>query len=398
MSTDTLPWHPLARRAGLLALVMGLMFVGTATAGHVPPQEIAWACGFGGGGTQGHPSNCGINPIGGGFEVGEAGPPVWGDAWTDGDEAVLGIVLGGEARAIPVVMLDSHEIANIVVGGIPVAVTYCPLCGSGVAFLREVTIAGQTQTLDFTASGFLYQSDLVMWDPQTGTLWNQILGESIASLLGEQVSPEHPDVALEVVPMLVTTWGAWHAEYPDAAMLQKVRASYSYPYGGYERDDRRCGLEGCRGADARLHPKELVLGLAEPGPIAFRTAAVDALGGVLLHSVGGRDLVVAGTPAGGHRVLDATGLGLSNGTGVWVDVDGVAWDLLANQAADGRSMEELPSLRLYWFAWAEHHPSTELWGADESTAIKKDNGKLLGFTIPLVVGLLLAGAWWLRRS
>ncbi len=363
-------------------------------ADHVPTRDIDWACGFGGSGSTGHPSNCGINPVGGGFEVGAEGPASWGESWTRPDQPVLGIVMDGDARAIPVIMLDSHEIANIEVAGQPIAVTYCPLCGSGVAFRREVAIAGETQTLTFAASGFLYQSDLVMWDPQTGTLWNQISGTPIGTLVGESVDRGHEDVRLETVPMVVTNSAAWSDAHPESVMLQKVRLSYGNPYGSYDEDGDRCGLGSCRGADGRLHPKELVIGVADPAPIAFPLFGLDAPGAVAQVEVAGRTLLATAAPAGGHRVLDATGLGLDNATGRWLDSEGHTWDLVANLNDAGASMPEVDSLRLFWFAWAEHYPDSELWqpSADAGQPLQKDNGKLPGFTIPIVAAFLVAGA------
>ncbi len=371
-----------------------LMLVGAMAvpvhADHVPPTEIRWACGFGGSGQTGHPSQCGINPVGGGFDVGEDGPVMWGDAWTKDDELILGLVVNGASYAVPVTMLDSHEIANIDVGGVAIAVTYCPLCGSGVAFLRDVVVDGTTTTLSFAASGFLYQDDLVMWDPQTETLWNQISGSPIGSLDGETVVRSHMDARLDTIPLLVATSAEWHESYPESLMLQKVRSAYGNPYGSYAESGDRCGLSSCAGTDGRLHPKELVIGVAGPYPIAF---PVSTLTEPVVATLDGMTYVAVKAEGGGHRVLNGTGIGLTQSVAGWVDAEGDTWDLAANRDSAGDALAELPSLRLFWFAWEGHYPETILWTADgEAPPAEFDNGRLPGFYIPIVAGFLVLGA------
>lgn len=358
--------HTPMRVALLLAAVTAFLLVPSATATHVPAEEISWACGAGGSGQTGHPDNCGIDPVGGGPPVESAGEPRFSeDAWIDGDEKVLGVVVDGDARAYPLRMLSQHEVVNDEVGGTPLAVTYCPLCGSGVTFERSVTIDGQTRELTFTASGFLWNHDLVMWDPQTETLWNQILGEPIGTLVEGAVEPGHPNVELKVVSTAIVTWDAWRDRHPDARMLQKVRSSYNDPYVGYY-ESCSIGVSGGRECDVDgLHPKAVVVGVDhEDVAVAYPVEGVQAAGGVLVHEVGGKRFVVSVGPGGASAVFDADGHEFERAGDAWVDEDGERWDLADGARADGA--DELPAvdhLVMFWFAWRDHHPDTELWQA-----------------------------------
>ncbi len=386
-------------RATAVLVLFAVVAAGPAAAEHVSPGEIRWACGFNGSGQRGHPDDCGIDPIGGQGVQSEGGPE-WGAAWTDDEQRVLGFVLHDDARAVPVVMLDNHEIVNARIADRDVAITWCPLCGSGVAFDRSATVAGTDHVLDFAASGFLYNNDLVMWDPQTGTLWNQITGSAIGTLVDGRVDERHDAADLSVLPLVVTTWGEWRNEHPEATMLQKVRANYHDPYGGYETSSGQCGLGTCRDVDGSLHPKEVIIGVAGPPAVAYPIFGVRADGGVIQHD--GR--IVAVTPGGAHAVHDAGGRSFTAQDGVWVDSNGTAWDLYAGTSTDGDRLEPLVALNMYWFAWQVHHPDTGLWLPQNATSdpgsapLERDNGKLLGFTVPIVAGvLLLIAVFWRRR-
>ncbi|MGH7253469.1 MAG: DUF3179 domain-containing protein, partial [Nitrospiraceae bacterium] len=141
------------------------------------------------------------------------------------DDRVLGLSLAGEAKAYPIKILNWHEIVNDTIGGRPVAVTYCPLCGSGIAIVTEV----QRRRYTFGVSGLLYQSDLLMYDHQTESLWSQIAMEAVTGpLIGTKLTPlflEH------------TAWGEWKAIHPTTLVLS-TQTGYARnydvdPYFGY---------------------------------------------------------------------------------------------------------------------------------------------------------------------
>jgi len=146
-----------------------------------------------------------------------------------GDEKIIGVVIKGEARAYPYGVLNWHEIVNDTVAGVPVSVTYCPLCDTGIVFSREIN--GRVTTLG--VSGKLYQSCLVMYDRKTDSLYSQPWGMGIMG--------SGTNVALKRFPAVKTKLGAWLKIHPDSKILS-ARTGYSrnyfrYPYGSYYTDE-----------------------------------------------------------------------------------------------------------------------------------------------------------------
>ena len=131
-------------------------------------------------------------------------------AYLNPHDPVFGLHLNDEARAYPLRILDWHEMANDTVGGIPVSLAYCTLCGAAVAYDGR---ASDGTTYTFGTSGFLFRSNKLMYDRQTNTLWNQLTGEPV---LGELADT---DVTLTVLPVVLTTWAEWQAEHPDTLVL-----------------------------------------------------------------------------------------------------------------------------------------------------------------------------------
>ncbi|MFZ0789299.1 MAG: DUF3179 domain-containing protein, partial [Chromatiaceae bacterium] len=124
-------------------------------------------------------------------------------------DRVLGLRLDGQARAYPIAILNWHEIVNDRFGDLPVAVTYCPLCGTGMAFRAE---AGG-KPLQFGVSGLLYNSDVLLYDRQSESLWSQIDRRAI--------SGPHKGERLEALPLEHTTWGDWQQRHPDTLVLSR---------------------------------------------------------------------------------------------------------------------------------------------------------------------------------
>lgn len=123
------------------------------------------------------------------------------------DEPVLAIDIDGDARAYPVQVMIWHEIVNDTVGGVPVAVTYCPLCNSALAYDRRV---GE-RLVSFGTSGMLWNSALVMYDRQTESLWSHFTGQAIAGELAGS--------RLEAIPHVDTFWFAWGVFRPDTSVV-----------------------------------------------------------------------------------------------------------------------------------------------------------------------------------
>lgn len=141
-------------------------------------------------------------------------------------EPVIAVTIGGETRGYPLRILTWHEIVNDTVGGQPVSVTYCPLCNSSIVFDRRV----DGRTLDFGTTGKLRKSDLVMYDRQTESWWQQFLGEAI---VGEMTGRR-----LTMLPSAVVPFGRFLSEHPDAKVLvpanPRARPYGENPYAYYD--------------------------------------------------------------------------------------------------------------------------------------------------------------------
>ena len=174
-------------------------------------------------------------------------------SWSD-DELVVGVVRGEEARAYPIAILIWHELANDELGGDPILVSYCPLCGTALVFDRKL----QDRVYKFGVSGLLYQSDLLMFDRETDSLWSQIGANAVTgALIGQR---------LELLRSKITTWKAWREAHPQTTILSRNtghdRAYGLTPYGDY---DTSTELLFPVDADTRRHPKMPTLGLRIPG-------------------------------------------------------------------------------------------------------------------------------------
>lgn len=147
------------------------------------------------------------------------------------EERVLGVVINGDARAYPINVLSAHEIVNDVVGGEPVAVTWCPLCYTGLVFSRR--IEGLEDELTFGVSGKLLRDTLIMYDTDSGSMWSQLYGAAIEG--------EHAGRSLNYFPSTHTEWRVWREQYPDTQVLSKdsnckgidCRTYASDPYASY---------------------------------------------------------------------------------------------------------------------------------------------------------------------
>ena len=250
-------------------------------------------------------------------------------------EPVLAVDVEHDVRAYPIQILIWHEIVNDAVGGTPVAVTFCPLCNTALVYDRRV--AGRT--LDFGTTGNLRNSDLVMYDRQTETWWQQFGGRA---LVGELVGHE-----LEPVPARIVSWRDFRHRYPDGRVLTRDtghdRPYGRNPYSGYD-DVAAPPFFPTASSDDRLPPKARVV-FIERG----RDAVAVPYGTLRRRS----PLTVV---VGGHRLVVR-----------WQA--GVASSLDADEIADGRdvgTVEVLERGRLvpfdqpFWFAVAAFRPETRI--------------------------------------
>ena len=296
--------------------------------------------------------------------------------WLTDDHLVIGYESGGEAFAYPIDILNLHEIVNDTIGGLPVLITYCPLCFSCVVFNREV----DGQTLTFGNTSALYQSDLVMYDHQTGSYWFQVAGEAVVgTLTGSR---------LKVLPSMTTPWGDWKALYPQTRLITGAEGfenffaapRYARGFGEVYQDQINAGqfvfpVDEDK-LDGRLPAGEIVL-TVEVGD-AMTAFPLGTIGdGAVNSEVGGLPVVVF-TTSGGRSVAAfsrAAPTGASAGQtltfdyreedGMFLDREtGSTWDF-AGRAQDGpltgSRLDQVNTRRSFWFAVVIAFPGVAIY-------------------------------------
>ncbi|PKB62167.1 MAG: hypothetical protein BZY79_00015 [SAR202 cluster bacterium Casp-Chloro-G4] len=324
----------------------------------------------------GGPPRDGIPPIDNPMYASVANPPENMGA----NEPVIALEINGDARAYPLAILIWHEIVNDEVGGVPVSVTYCPLCNTAITFDRRV---GE-QVLDFGTSGMLRKSDLVMWDRQTESWWQQITGEAI---VGELTGTK-----LTFIPAPLTSWKEFTEAYPDGQVLTRETGfSRNYntpPYSGYDNLGGQPFLFG--GAiDSKLPAMERVIGLdLGQEKVAYPFGGFSE-SPVVHDTVSGQDIVIFfadgtlsafdGRGPEGRRTVGSTGvfsptldgrdLTFALQDGAIVDEQtGSEWNVLGQAVAGdlvGRSLAPVVHANHFWFAWQAFHPDTEVRTAED---------------------------------
>ncbi|MGL6260301.1 DUF3179 domain-containing protein [Vibrio sp. WXL210] len=241
-------------------------------------------------------------------------------------DIVLGIHLDGVSKAYPIAILNWHEIVNDRIGDRDFIVSYCPLCGSGMAFQ---TNDGQ-QIMTFGVSGLLYNSDVLMYDHQSESLWSQIRGAA--------VSGERSGQTLVQLPLKLTRWQQWLSDHPDTQVLS-TDTGYSRdyqrdPYAGYS-DSPFLYFPVAQQAPSTYSTKETVLGFHHDGfSVAFPFSELRANNQAeFTYPLGEQDLKV-------H----------------WDESNQSAWITDANG-------QPLASTLLYWFAWYAFYPETKVFSA-----------------------------------
>lgn len=299
--------------------------------------------------------------------------------WLAEQEPVLLLEVGDEARIYPVQVMTWHEIANDVVDGVPVAVTYCPLCNTAIAFDRR---HGEV-VLDFGTSGALYQSAMVMYDRQTESLWTHFDGQAV---VGTFVGAE-----LRRLPVATVSWAQARATAPDAEVVSREtgfdRPYGTNPYTGY--DDRDGPLAGffSGDVDARAAAMARVVGIGEDeDALAVRTdhlaqrgvvdAELDGQPVTIWHLAGTASSLDAreiaegddvGTTGAFVPVVDGRTLSFARAGGRFTDAETQStWNILGT-ATDGplagAQLERVASVDTFWFAWSTYRPGSRLLGA-----------------------------------
>ncbi|MBI3244682.1 MAG: DUF3179 domain-containing protein [Chloroflexi bacterium] len=300
------------------------------------------------------------------------------DAWLKSVEPVIFFQIGDDARAYPIQIFMWHEIVNDTVGDVPVVISFCPLCNTAIAFER--TAAGG-QVFDFGTTGRLRYSNLIMYDRQTETWWQQATGQAIAGeLTGAQ---------LVFRPASIISWADFKANYPDGKVLSRD-TGFSRPYGdnpyvGYDDVNNPPFLYRGPKTPGELPPVARVLtinlngeAVAYPYDILQQMSVVnDTVGGtevVVLWAAGTASALDGDTVAGGRdvgaanayeRELDGQALTFALDSSKIVDDEtGSEWDVLGqavNGPLTGKQLTPVVAVNHFWFSWAAFKPETRIY-------------------------------------
>ncbi|MDE0515956.1 MAG: DUF3179 domain-containing protein, partial [Acidimicrobiaceae bacterium] len=283
--------------------------------------------------------------------------------------------INGDARAYPLRIMTWHELVNGTVGGVPVTVSYCPLCNSAVAYDRRVG----DRILDFGTSGELFNSALVMYDRQTESLWSHYTGQAV---VGHLTGTE-----LDFIPVQTVSYESFLATHPQGHVLSVdtgyARSYGQNPYEFYDSSSRPFLFSGP--IDDRLEPMTRVLALRHGGEGAVIPYDALAERRVVQFSFAGRDLVALYEPGTASaldspviaegRDVGATGVFVRSVDGQPLDLSvsadggfvnattGVTYDILGRPSGSGGTvLEPVEHLDTFWFAAAAFYPEAEIIG------------------------------------
>jgi len=283
------------------------------------------------------------------------------------DELVIGFVDGDEARAYPHHILDWHEIINDRVGELNIALTYCPLTGTGIGWNREID--GKVTT--FGVSGLLYNSNLIPYDRESNSNWSQIRLDCVnGKLRGREA---------ETFPLIETTWLTWKKMYPSTKVVSQntgYNRDYNrYPYGNY-RSSHDYLIFPVANEDDRLPNKERVLGIIQSNSARVYTFSnfADTVT-VVNDELKGKNIVIVGNREDNFIVSffndpgDGSTLSFSAVQDqypvVMSDAEGNLWDVSGRAVAGPRENAQLdapPSFIGYWFSFAAFYPGLSVYG------------------------------------
>lgn len=307
--------------------------------------------------------------------------PEEADEWLEPNEPVIWVEVEDSVRAYPLQILMWHEIVNDTIDGIPVTVTFCPLCNSSFTFEREV---GE-DVLDFGTTGSLYQGAMLMYDRQTHSLWAHFGGEALGgSLEGER---------LEIIPSSIVSWSEFQETYPEGIVLSR-ETSYDRDYGqnpyvGYDEADEPPFLFSGE-IDGTYAPKERIVAVEVAGQAkAYLTDALAeeevindtelAEPVVLFFNEGTASGLDTASLASGREV-GSTNVFFSEAAGEELEFykDGdhfkdrqteSTWNFFGEATAgplEGETLTAVPfKLDTFWFAWAAYEPDTLIHSHEE---------------------------------
>ena len=280
--------------------------------------------------------------------------------WINDSDVVVGIELDGDARAYPIRIIAWHEMVNDTIGGIPVSLAYCTLCGSAILFDGRVG----PEVYRFGTSGLLYRSNKLMYDRNTRTLWNQFSGKPAwGPLVGQ-------DIRLKVLPVVVTTWGDWHARHPDTTVLS-IETGFARNYGaGVAYNDyfnSPTTWFNVPVQDDRLAAKDDVYVVRVEESLTAYPIALLAQRVLVQDEVGGLGVVVVATADGeggrSYESGDVSFITADPASGTLTDSDGGVWTIREDslQGPDGATLPRVGGHNAYWFAITNQTDNGQLW-------------------------------------
>lgn len=306
--------------------------------------------------------------------------------WLPDTEAIVVARVGEEVKGYPVRMLISHEIVNDEIAGVPVVVTYCPLCNSVLAFERIVNGTPTT----FGVSGMLFNSALIMYDRATESLWLHYTGEAV---VGDQLGTQ-----LERVPASLVSWAEFKQNNPTALVLDTPDRG-RYGSNAYANAGSRGAAYDTLGSepflfngitDPRAQSMQRVAGVAIDGEARAWTLA-QLTGGeatVTTGEVAGRPIVLLWTSGqssalAGRQIDSGVVVGSVGVFSPGIDGQELTFDAVGNRFVDretatewniegvalagplaGATLERIPHLDTFWFAWSSYWPETALVTVD----------------------------------
>jgi hypothetical protein len=301
------------------------------------------------------------------------------DSWINEKEPVIVLEYNKQARAYPLQVMIWHEIVNDRINGDPILVTFCPLCYSALVFDRTVN----GKTMEFGVSGFLRHSDLVMFDRETETLWQQFTGKAI---VGDYVG-----TTLDQIPSQIISFEQFKNSYPNGKVLSREtgydRTYGANPYTGYD-DINNTPLFGAGNDDDRLPPMEKVIGVkledhqkAYPYSITRKEQVInDSVGEIpllIIHTDGATSALDApkiaeskesGSTGAFSRILEDKKLHFSIENGQIVDEEtGSVWTITGEAVKGsykGKKLEPVTFGDYFAFAWLVFWPETEIYTAE----------------------------------
>ena len=318
-------------------------------------------------------------------------------------ERVFGVSINGEHRAYPLRIMNAHEMANDVLGGEPIALAYCTLCGAGIVYSTRVPEIGD-EPIEFGTSGLLYRSNKLMYDRTTRSLWQQFLGEPVVGELAGS------SLTLARFPIVLTTWGEWRAQHPDTGVLSLETGVYP---------DEKYLPEGEPGSvyqdylyspdtlfpvwlesDA-LPTKEQVLGVVVGGVAKAYSLRDLARTPVVTDAVGPARLTIVTDPFGGgaraYQGADVEFLDTLDGppgARTIMDREGRTWlvteEALVSEDRSERRLPRVPGHTAFWFGWYSNYPNSLVYrpaAAPEFAAAKGEAVVITSARPPWIVDL-----------